>query len=264
MLASFWKLAMTIQLGAVSYWNAKPLIYGLDREPHLRLQLAAPSRLADLLRAGELDAGLIPVAAAFTHDDYEIMHSTCIASDGPVASVLVVLLQPLARARVIGLDTASRTSRLLAQIILRRRIDTALTFIDFNVQQDQGRVPVDAFLVIGDAALAFRGAATVMDLGEEWRRLTGLPFVYAGWLARRNAKLAGLVAHLQQAYRDGAAHLDDILAPLPAAARPAMREYLTRHIQYEFTPRHREGLAEFHRLALADGLLTAPAGSPRA
>src|ERR1700687_3473351 len=111
-----------IRIGAVHYLNTKPLICDLDvLAPDAELVLDVPSRLADLLAAGELDVALIPVIEYFRAGSYSIVPGISIASRGPVLSVTLFSRVPWEGIRRVALDEGSRTSAALAQIVLRKR-----------------------------------------------------------------------------------------------------------------------------------------------
>src|SRR5262245_44734609 len=110
-----------VRLGAVDYLNARPLVHGLDRRPDLfRIRYDLPSRCAALLHAGEIDAGIIPsIEYQRGPVDYRIVPDLGIVSDGPVASVAVFTRVPVPGIRRIALDTSSRASAGLIQVLCR-------------------------------------------------------------------------------------------------------------------------------------------------
>jgi len=214
-----------MRYGAVGYLNARPLVEGL-----LPLVLDTPSNLVRRFEAGEVDVALLPVAAA---GDLPRVGSLGVTALGPVESVLLFLAKPVEDIRTLALDPASRTSRVLAQVILHTAygLDPALT-----------EPPADAELVIGDAALVrARGAEVRLDLAEEWHRFTGLPFVFAAWYGDAAAE-----AELEAAYARGRARIADYARAydfgLPAERLEA---YLTKSIRFRIGPAEEEGLARF-------------------
>lgn len=253
---------MTWKLGSVPYLNARPLLQGLDAREDCDLQLAVPSRLSETLFHGELDAALVPVAEYLRHDSYLIISDLCIACDGPVQSVCLFLRKPLQDIKRVGLDTASRTSRLLTRVVLNRSVKHALEYVDLDTERRIDYATgapaddIDAFLVIGDNALRLQHLGVEnLDLGQQWKDITGLPFVFAAWLSRDAGIADALSPLLVEARALGLANMDTFCDP----NQPWQREYLTRNIQFTLTDRHREGLRLFHTMLHDDGLLPATA-----
>src|SRR4051794_4464228 len=179
-----------IRVGAVSYLNAKPLYYRLTEfAPGISLEMDLPSLLADRLARGELDIALIPSVEYLrgASRGYEIVPGFAIAARGAVRSVKLFSRVPLDRIGRLALDAGSRTSQALGRIWLDE---------GRGVQPSQiGELPVgvpiaestaEAVLLIGDRAMMVdeRRYRVVIDLGAAWKALTGLPFVFALWVAR--------------------------------------------------------------------------------
>lgn len=246
-----------IRLGVVSYLNAEPLVFGLAGDPRFELVRDLPSRVASRLAAGELDLGMIP-SAAYADADYAIVPGVAIASRGPVRSVRLFHRRPLAEARRVALDTSSRTSVVLARVLLQELLGRAPEFEPAAPGVDAMLERADAALVIGDPALYYAGDAPSLDLGEEWTRRTGLPFVYAFWAGPAGVVDAAGVARLQQALRDGLRSLPAIATSydgLGAAAGPLNESYLRANIHYGFGEAEQAGLRAFYARAHALGLL---------
>lgn len=216
-----------MRLGSVSYLNAKPLLYGLEA------RLATPAVLAGWLRAGEVDAALVPVVEVMENPVYWLVDGLGIGCLGPVYSVFLALRKPLGEVRRVALDPASRTSVRLTRWLLEQHHGLPVEYVD------RGEA-ADAQLLIGDPAIAFRHAnpeVPLLDLGEAWREATGLPFVFAVWALR--APDAELAERLRAAARKGLAARTEI------ARQPWELEYLTQHIRYELGEPERAGLARF-------------------
>jgi chorismate dehydratase len=183
-----------------------------------------------------------------------------IASEGPVASVLVFFLRPPSEVREVALDLASRTSAALARHLLQSLSTRPLTFRPASrAGPDPSAEGADAVLVIGDPALA--AAATwkgqVLDLGAEWTRRTGLPFVFARWTARAGlgaAERTDLAAVLDRAADRGLPARVDLARQWAERhgqdARRAVH-YVQRHVRYRIGPREEEALARFAELVRA-------------
>jgi chorismate dehydratase len=179
------------RVGGVSYLNSKPLLEDLSTlAPHADLRLDYPSRLADDLTAGRLDVALIPSVEYFRGRGYEIVSDACVAARGPVLSVKLYARKPWGAIRSLALDQGSRTSATLARILLAERYGVTPSLQPLPLGQTTRDTDADAILLIGDRAM-FPPEETFVgtwDLGEEWFQWTGLPFVFAMWVARVNPR----------------------------------------------------------------------------
>ena len=250
-----------IRLGAVSYLNVRPLVYGLDRRDEVSLRFDVPSECARLLAAGEIDLGMVPSITYLDRPADRIVPGVCIGSDGPVASVALFTKKPIADVRAIALDTSSRTSAMLTRILCARAFHIAPAFVPHAPDLAAMLANADAALMIGDPALFVDHAAlgaTKIDLGEAWTAMTGLPFVWAVWSGRSNAVTSTAVALLNDAARDGAAHLDEIADAYCAdqpERQPIARMYLRENLRFALDARAIEGLRTYYREAAALGLV---------
>lgn len=255
----------TLRIGAVSYLNSKPLIEGLaDALPSASLRLDVPSRLADELQKGRLDVALIPSVEAFFDPDYVIVSDACVATHGPVLSVKLYSRVPPGEIQTLALDEGSRTSACLTKVILHEQFGVQPKIETLPLHRGTEATPADAILLIGDRAMHAPAESfhTVWDLGEEWLRWTGLPFVFAMWVARRDTDLRG-VGEALSAVRDlGLTRIGEIArresGPLGLSTEMAQR-YLTRNLHFRLGPAERQGLRLFHELAAEQGLV--PEGS---
>jgi chorismate dehydratase len=255
---------MRVRVGAVNYLNTKPLIYNLEAlAPQAELSLDVPSRLADRLAAGELDVALIPAIEYFRGDGYTIVPDVAIATRGPVLSVTLFSRVPWTAIRSVALDDGSRSSAALALVLLRERYgmnpDVRQLAHDANAESANA----DAVLLIGDRAMraCLPGFRYAFDLGDEWLRWTGLPFVFAVWAVRPGVDLRGVDVALQEAKARG---LENVGAIAQAEAvhlglDPGFcRRYLETLLTFDLGDDELAGLARFYELAAPLGL--APAG----
>ena len=250
-----------LRLGAVSYLNTKPLVYGLDAYPdQFTVRFDVPARCAALLHEGRVDLGLIP-AIEYLSGDYVIVPDVAIASDGEIASVAVFTRVPIDKVRTLALDISSRTSVALTRVLCAKRWGIAPSFTPADPDLEAMLARADAALLIGDLALnidAARHHATKIDLGSEWRALTGLPFVYAMWTGRPGAASPEQCRALQAARDRGVAHLAEIARDVaegdPVREARALR-YLRDNLKYGLGDREVEGLRRFHELAAELGLV---------
>ena len=271
---------MPIRLGAVSYLNTRPLVYGLEGETDLarrsgpaakvarfHLRFDVPAQCAELLHADTIDLGLIP-SIEYPGHDYRIVPGISIASDGPVASVAIFSKVPTENIRSIALDASSRTSIALLRVLCARwfEIEPRLVSMPPHVGRMIGEC--DAALVIGDNALFTDEQALGLekvDLGEEWIGMTGLPFVYAFWAGRPGIVSQADVAALQDARDRGLAATATIgRQSFPDDPEKAARAdfYLRENVKYALGEREIAGLRRFYELAAGVGALEA-AETPR-
>lgn len=261
-----------VRLGAVSYLNVRPLVYGLEQhQAEVTLRFDVPSDCARLLAAGEIDLGMVPSITWLDRPDDRIVPGVCIGSDGPVASVALFTRKPIGEVSSIALDTSSRTSAALVRILCARRFGIAPSFVPHGPDLGAMLAAADAALVIGDLALFAdhrAHGADKIDLGDAWTTMTGLPFVWAFWAGRQDAAGAETIALLQDAAERGMAHVDAIAADycsrqperIPTAAR-----YLRENLAFRLTDRAIEGLRAYYAEAARLGLVAraaAPAFYP--
>jgi chorismate dehydratase len=258
------KRESAVRIGAVSYLNSKPLIEGLaELAPEAELILDYPSRLADRLRAGELDVALIPSIECLLDPGNEIASDACVATHGAVLSVKLYSRVPIPRIRRLALDAGSRTSAALARILLAERYRVLPQLEPLPLGLTTAGTTADAVLLIGDRAIAppSESFEAVWDLGQEWRDWTGLPFVFAMWATRAGTDLGAVEEALGQARDRGERQLLEIAAreaPLLGLDEQITIEYLTRNLYYRLHAAERRGLQKYYELAVKQGL--APKG----
>jgi chorismate dehydratase len=250
-----------VRIGAVGYLNARPLTWALDREPHRWLvRYDVPAVCAALLHEGEVDLGLIPSIEYLQSDDYRFVPGVGIGSRGPVASVALYTRKPIEDVRRIALDTSSRTSVTLIQVLCRHHFHIDPGFVAHGPDLAAMTSTCDAGLLIGDPAFDADHEALGLrkiDLGEMWTEMTGLPFIYAAWTGRPAAVNDGVVESLQQAQAEGVRAREEIAAEYGAgdvdrAARAAV--YLRDNVKYGLGSQEAAGLQMFLDLAADMGL----------
>ena len=176
-----------LRIGAVSYLNTKPLVYRLaERLPEANIILDYPSRLADALADEQLDIALVPSAELISHPEWSVVSNACIACRGPVLSVKLLFRVLPGEVQTLALDEGSRTSALLAQILLQELHGVRPQLTSLPLGKEASESQADAVLVIGDRAIGCDESAMVetWDLGDRWCRWAELPFVFAMWVAR--------------------------------------------------------------------------------
>lgn len=252
---------MPTRLGAVSYLNARPLTWALDRAPsQWQVRYDVPSVCATLLHAGEVDLGLVPLIEYLASPSYRLVPGVGIGSRGPVASVALFTRVPMPSIRRIALDTSSRTSAALVRVLCHHRFGIAPEFVAHGPNLAAMTHGADAALLIGDPALETDPAPLGLekiDLGEEWTAMTGLPFVYAAWCGREGAIDANTVHALQSAQDEGVRSAGAIAVEYGdgdavRSARAAV--YLRDNVRYGLGPDEAAGLQMFLDLAADLGL----------
>ena len=243
----------------VAYLNARPLWESLKDDPRLDLGLARPSELARSLAENEADVGLLPVAAAATIGDLRLLRNMAIGARGKVRSVAIVSERPLHELASIALDLSSRTSVVLARLLLARRQLTPHLFGADPVTAVASVKDRTGALVIGDAALDVESRFTHrLDLAEDWFEWTGLPFVFAAWFARAGAVDAEQEDIFRVAKQKGLSRVDALAAEHSARsglAEASLRSYLTESIRYDLGDEELRGLERFWSEAASARLL---------
>ena len=254
-------LTQQIQIGAVSYLNSRPLIEGLgELLPSANLVLDYPSRLADSLSAGRLDVALIPSVEYFRRPGYEVVSDACVAARGEVLSVKLYCRVHPGNIRRLALDEGSRTSAALTKVILADRYGVIPQTEALRMESTTRDSSADAVLLIGDRAMhdPAESFVEVMDLGQVWYDWTGLPFVFAMWVARQEANTDGIEDILSQARDLGLERIAEIAAegaPRLGLTESVAYNYLTKNLHYHMTSAERSGLRLFCELAAEHNLV---------
>ncbi|MFM8536988.1 MAG: menaquinone biosynthetic enzyme MqnA/MqnD family protein [Planctomycetaceae bacterium] len=252
------------RVGAVQYLNTRPLVHGLS-DHDLDLCYDLPSRLADRLADGSLDVALIPTVELFRSPGHTIVSNACIGCLGPVMSVKLFFRVAPSAVTTLAVDEGSRTSAALSRILLAERYHVHPAVSVLPIGANLCDTNADAVLLIGDRALgpgpgSVGGGSVqvVWDLGDEWLKWTGLPFVFAVWAAREGVDATGLVASLESARDTGVANLAAIAAAEAAGhglTVPQCLAYLRDNLHFHLGERERSGLSRFRAHAERLGLV---------
>lgn len=234
------------------------LLHGPQRGA-LDLRFEIPSVCAALLRSGEVDIGLVPVIE-LERQNLEMLPGLGIASRGEVRSILVISKFPAVQIQTLAVDASSRTSVVLARILLEKKFGVQSKLIEALPDPGEMLQAADACLVIGDPALRVNRQAVenffIYDLGDEWSSWTGLPMVYAVWAARAGFDWQWAHGILQASWSFGRTRVDEI-AKAECGSRgisfDEAIEYLTRHIHFELSDDYMEGLALYRSVARSIG-----------
>jgi chorismate dehydratase len=271
-----------LRVGFVKYLNTLPLVQGLDAAAGLELVPAVPSRLGEMLAARELDCALCSLVDYATSPvPLTLLTSGAIGCDGPTLTVRVFSTLPPQEITTLHADTDSHTSVVLARLLLRMAHRVEARIADYHARERVGIEPGKApdasghwppsLLLIGDKVVTDAPPpgqyAHEIDLGDWWKRDTGLPFVYAAWMCRREdqarpelAQLAALLERqrLRNTFRTG--WLIDRAVTQRRWPRELAHHYVTHCLRYELGPRQREAIAFF--LAQAGSMDLIPLRAP--
>jgi chorismate dehydratase len=236
-----------ISISAVSYTNTKPFIYGLqhtDFGQKINLSLDNPNDCAQKLIDNKVDIGLIPVAATLNLKEWHIVSDYCIGAVGAVNSVFIFSNCEIHNVTTLQLDPESRTSNNLAKVLLKTFWKTDhLTIIDHAIDYSVSINPNTAFVQIGDRTFGKKDDYPfVYDLAEEWQKFTGLPFVFAAWIA--NKPMADeFIADFNKALKYGLDHRAELLKELPGRTDFDLADYLMHKLDFDLTA---DKLKAFH------------------
>ena len=233
-----------IKISAVAYTNTKAFIYGLEHSDIINkidLSLDIPSDCAAKVISGEVDMGLMPVAAIPLVPNASIVADYCIGSDGAVNSVFIFSDVPVEQIKTLRLDSHSRTSNNLAKVLLKFYWKQEVEFTT------NPNAKTDAIVLIGDRTFGKKDDyAFAFDMGEEWKNFTGLPFMYAAWVANKEIS-EEFKAEFNAAMKLGLEHRQDVLKDLPQAENFDLEDYLYHKLQFEVTEDRTKALNLFLR-----------------
>jgi chorismate dehydratase len=240
---------MALRIGCVRYLNARPLIHGWPGE----VVLDHPAALCAQIARGELDVALVSSFEFLRNPIYRIVDGISISSAGPVYSVVVAHRGEISQVEEIELDPGAETSvNLLRCVLAERRLKPRL--VERGAPATLGLAearPSRAQLLIGDQAIRFRQKHReyrFWDLGEEWKQIVDLPFVFALWLIRPEFGDAGTVADLLRTARDkNFANLDKLIAEEKEFDAAFCRRYYRDNLHFSFADGEKAGLREFYK-----------------
>jgi chorismate dehydratase len=236
-----------IRVGAVSYLNTKPLLYGLKRSGLMdRIELVEeyPARIAAMLVNDQIDVGLVPVAIIPLLKEPHIITDYCIGTEGEVASVALFSEVPVEKITTVLLDYQSRTSVNLARILLKEYWKKEVELVDAKEDFRSAIKGTTAGIVIGDRALEQRKQSPyVYDLGTAWKAHTGLPFVFAAWVANKELG-EDFEDAFNRANAYGVSHIAEVVAENEYPVYD-LTKYYTENISYQLTENKRKALELF-------------------
>lgn len=267
-----------VRVGCVSYLNTLPLIEGLELWSEAELIRAVPSKLVSMLERDEADVALVSlVDAARSAVPLAILPVGMIGSDGPTLTVRLYSQVPIERITRVHADTDSHTSVALCRLLLAERFGIEATIIDYDAREQMPTSPEEprdadsaspwpeAMLLIGDKVVTSSPPAVryphQLDLGEAWKELTGLPFVYAVWMCRadrtEDPRVQAAAALLDRQRRHNQTRIDAIVtrrAPEHRWPVDLARTYIGRRLRFEYDARARQAAERFVEMCASKGL----------
>jgi chorismate dehydratase len=237
------------RIGVVSYLNTRPLLLGMEQSPfkeRIELMKAYPAQIAQALLDDTIDIGLVPVAVMPLLKQPQLVSKYVIGTEGEVASVALFSQVPMDQIEKVYLDYQSRTSVALAKILFKQYWKKEVEFLTATedyISQIKGNT---AGIIIGDRALASLDKYKfIFDLGSAWKAYSGLPFVFAAWVANKPLPEEFMEA-FDAANAYGLDKLDEVIALIPASQQLYdLHKYYTVNISYELTDDKKAGLAKF-------------------
>ena len=231
----------------MSYLNTKPLIYGFEKgmmKNEVELLTDFPASIADMLISNEVDIALVPVATIPFLTEYHIISDYCIGATGEVASVCLFSDVPIKEIKTIFLDYQSRSSVGLLKILLKDYWKLNVNLISADADYEQKILGTTAGLVIGDRAFIQRNKSKyIYDLGTAWKEMTGLPFLFAAWIANKKLPQT-FVEKFNQTTGEGLKHLQEIITVNPYT-HYALKKYYEENISFNLDDDKRRGLEEY-------------------
>lgn len=238
-----------IRVSAVSYVNSYPFIYGLQNhaiQDQIDLQLDTPAECAEKLLNGEVDLGLVPVAIIPQMPNAQIITDRCIGSDGPVETVCLFSEVPLNEVEEVLLDYQSRTSVQLVQLLAQKHWDISPKWVNGSSDFINDIKGTTAGVVIGDRAFSLHEQfPIVIDLSDEWKNLTGLPFVFACWLSNKQLE-SDFISNFQEALDLGLSSKRKAIENMHGTANESLVRYVEESISYQIDDKKRQAMKLFH------------------
>lgn len=239
-----------LRIGAVSYLNTKPLLYGIRQSGLLQtvdLVEDYPARVAAMLLNDEIDIGLVPVAVLPQLKEYHIISNYCIGADKDVASVSLFAQQPLETISTVLLDYQSRTSVALTKILFKNYWKKEVRFINADANYIEKINSTTAGVIIGDRALQLKDSfAYDYDLSTAWQSFTGLPFVFATWVANKKMD-EDFITRFNAANQLGLQHIDEVVKQIDFPFYD-IKHYYTHNISYQLDEPKKKALDLFLNL----------------
>jgi chorismate dehydratase len=252
------------------FLNAAPLTRFLPYfYPHAVYEDVFPGDMQAKLLSGEMDLGLTAVYDLLNLPDATILGDACIACDGPALSVLMMSRIPFTRIATLAVDEKSHSSSALAELILRAEFQRQPTITHLPLDAELSSRREDALLLIGDRALELLASGNtwefVVDLGDFWKKWTGLPFVFAAWIGSESIdwKSNGMIEAIQRGRDYGISQVEDIIRTHSSFGKIPLsmaRDYLGKRLIYSLGKEERRGMNLFFELMAKYGMISPMGG----
>ncbi len=252
-------------ISIIPFINAKPLTYFIENNPEKNYEISYnyPSECIEKLKKNEVQAGIVSSIAISKVGDVNVVDGICIASHSSVESVLLFSNKEIEEIKSIGLDPNSGTSNALIKILMEKWKNKKCNYSYYNedIETALNSGKYDAVLSIGDRALLYglkNPSMIKMDLALEWNHFTGLPFVFAMWLIKKDSKLNPEL--FREAGEKGIANLDRIIDSIiingdSNLTKYQIKKYLKENLHYRFGSKERKGLMLFLKYCAEMGLI---------
>jgi len=243
----------SLKIGVVNYLNTRPMMFGFEKNivsHDFEFVYAVPSKLAEKLTENKLDIALVPVVAYFENQaNLELLRAPAICSFGEVKSVKLYSNKPLQKIKSIALDSSSRTSSALIQVLFRKYANLSPKFIESEPKIENMMEIADAGLLIGDKTFHIDESpfVEVVDLGEWWTDETNLPFVFAVWVTRNKINPEIFTKKLDESFRYGFGQIRKLATEENGLSEDFVVKYLTENIQYKLSKSALSGMEKFLR-----------------
>jgi chorismate dehydratase len=244
-----------IRISAVKYANTYPFIYGMMQsgfDKKVILETDHPADCAAKLLTGKADIGLIPVAVLALHSDYNIISDFCIGANGEVRTVMLLSNSPLIEVNTIYLDYRSRSSVSLTKVLAKNFWKKEYNWVNTSESFDFKMIgPKEAVVMIGDQCFEYENFYIHrIDLALEWNKFTGLPFVFACWVANRKLN-KDFLAEFNEALEMGVSDIDAVVEKMGETGiirGEVLKSYLSNNIDYIFDDEKKRGMNRFFEL----------------
>lgn len=242
-------MMMQSRIAAVSYLNTIPFIYGIEHsgvDLSAELLLSPPRKCATAVEEGRADIALIPVAAIPSIQNINLITSFCIGASADVRTVILASNSNLCDIQTIYLDSHSLTSVRLARILAAEHWNITPEWRELDDYSLLDNQPANSgFIIIGDKVFdAEYKFKYKFDLALEWCALTGLPFVFAAWIAKKGVD-SKIVDSLESALDYGVHHIDEAIACYGYSSKSYAHQYLTHNIDFVFDVEKRRAMELF-------------------
>ncbi len=239
-----------LRIAAVSYANTFPFVFGIENSGlhgDFKLMLSPPAQCAESFAAGNADIALVPVGALPSLPEHKIITDYCIGAVKEVKTVLLLSNKKIEDIKTIGLDLESATSVRLIKVMAKHYWKIAPEWQSLDVRNFKDHCGTDAFVVIGDKALEIsKHFLHKWDLAAQWQKFTGLPFVFAVWVCRKDLSVEQ-IGNFSAALRYGIEHISDVVKKYKAFVDPCfdIKAYYRDNIDYHFDKVKQGSLQKF-------------------